>query len=115
MKTAPATFQSTPAFVAPLQSRTHELKIWPDCFVAVEAATKTFDVRENDRSFQIGDALLLREFEPETEQYTGRSVRRWVSYVLQGGTFGIEAGWCVLGLSPLPPLPPGVHDTKLWG
>lgn len=92
----------------------HELKIWPTCFAAVEAGTKPFDVRLNDRNFQVGDALLLSEYEPESEQYTGRTLERWVSYLLPGGTFGIEHGWCVLGFSEHPPLPAGVSDTRLW-
>ncbi|MCB2378645.1 DUF3850 domain-containing protein [Hymenobacter sp. BT635] len=94
--------------------RTHELKIWPACFTAVESGAKPFDVRENDRDFRVGDVLLLREYEPETEQYSGRTVLRAVSYVLLGGSFGLEAGWCVVGFGSLPPLPPGINDTKLW-
>ncbi|RYU82804.1 ASCH/PUA domain-containing protein [Hymenobacter persicinus] len=97
-----------------VQPRTHELKTWPACFAAVEAGVKPFDVRENDRHFQVGDALLLREYEPEREQYSGRTTLRWISYVLPGGTFGVEPGWCVLGFGNQPPLPPGINDTKLW-
>ncbi|RSK50998.1 ASCH/PUA domain-containing protein [Hymenobacter rigui] len=100
-----------PSSVAP---RAHELKIWPTCFSAVAAGSKPFDVRLNDRDFQLGDALLLREYEPESEQYTGRTLERWVSYLMPGGTFGVEQGWCVLGFSEHPPLPAGVHDTRLW-
>ncbi|GAA3929503.1 ASCH/PUA domain-containing protein [Hymenobacter algoricola] len=96
------------------QRRTHELKTWPACFAAVEAGIKPFDVRENDRSFQVGDALLLREFEPESEQYSGRTTARWISYVLPGGSFGVEPGWCVLGFGDTQPLPPGINDTRLW-
>lgn len=92
----------------------HELKVWPDCFTAVHEGRKPFDVRLNDRNFQVGDALLLREFEPESEQYTGRTIERWISYLLQGGAFGVEEGWCVLGLAEHPPLPSGVSDTRLW-
>ncbi|UOQ73294.1 ASCH/PUA domain-containing protein [Hymenobacter cellulosilyticus] len=98
----------------PAPPPTHELKTWPACFAAVESGTKPFDVRENDRNYQVGDVLLLREYEPETEQYSGRTLLRAVSYVLQGGSFGLEAGWCVVGFGALPPLPPGINDTKLW-
>ena len=98
----------------PAQRRTHELKIWPACFRAVEEGQKPFDVRENDRNYEVGDALILREYEPETEQYTGRSTTRWISYLLSGGVFGVQDGWCVIGFSTQPPLPPGITDTKLW-
>lgn len=97
----------------PAQRQTHELKIWPACFAAVQAGTKPFDVREN-AGFQVGDQLLLREFEPETGQFTGQSLTRWVSYVLQGGAFGVQANWCVLGFSSLPPIPTGLTDIRLW-
>lgn len=94
--------------------QTHELQVWPACFAAVAAGNKPFDVRENDRNFQVGDQLLLREFEPETEQYTGQTIPRWISYVLQGGVFGIQDRWCVLGFSDQPPIPEGLTDIRLW-
>ncbi len=102
-----------PTTLAP-RSRTHELPIWPACFAAVSAGTKPFDVRENDQDYQVGDALLLREFDPETNIYSGQTIVRWVSHVQPGGTFGVEEGWCVLGLGALAPLPPGITDTILW-
>lgn len=98
----------------PTQRQSHELKTWPSCFAAANAGNKPFDVRENDRNFQVGDLLVLREFDPETEQYTGQTVTRWVSYVLQGGAFGIRPEWCVLGFSDLPPIPMGMTDIRLW-
>ncbi len=92
----------------------HELEIWASCFAAVESGAKPFDVRKNDRNFQVGDALLLREYDPETAAFSGRIALRWASYVLTGGTFGIADGWCVLGLAEHPPLPAGISDTRLW-
>jgi hypothetical protein len=75
---------------------------------------QAFDVRENDRNFQVGDMLILREFDPESEQYTGQSITRWVSYVLQGGAFGVQPDWCVLGFSESAPIPTGITDIRLW-
>jgi hypothetical protein len=99
---------------AALPRRTHELTIWPDSFSAVANGSKPFDVRKNDQNFQVGDALLLRELNPTTHEYTGQTLIRWVSHVLPGNTFGVEPGWCVLGLNTMAPLPPGITDTKLW-
>ena len=98
----------------PARHQTHELKLWPPCFAAVQSGNKPFDVRENDQDFQVGDVVHLREFEPETEQYTGQHLTRWVSYVLHGGPFGLQANWCVLGFSDLPPIPTGMTDIRLW-
>ena len=79
----------------------------------MRAGYKPFDVRRNDEDFQVGDILLLREFSPDANDYTGDHTR-WVSYVLPGGNFGIEADWCVLGFSSLPPIPAGMTDIRLW-
>ncbi|UOQ78714.1 DUF3850 domain-containing protein [Hymenobacter sp. 5516J-16] len=103
--------------LAPVRGATanhHELKVWPACFAAVVSGAKPFDVRLNDRDYRVGDALLLREYEPESEQYSGRTTERWISYLLQGGSFGVEEGWCVLGLAEHAPLPSGISDTRLW-
>ena len=108
--------QFVPQFQIPTttQRQTHELKLWPPCFAAVNAGTKPFDVRENDRHFQVGDLLLLREFDPDTADYTGHTLTRWVSYVLAGGAFGVQSDWCVLGFSEVPPIPAGLTDIRLW-
>lgn len=84
--------------------RTHELKTWPSFFAALLDGTKTFEVRRNDRDFAVGDILVLAEWDPAIAGvmpvgYTKREVRRAVTYVLRGGEFGIEAGFCVLGLA----------------
>jgi hypothetical protein len=43
----------------------HELKIWPQFFRAVLNGSKTFELRKNDREFQSGDEVVLREWDPE--------------------------------------------------
>ncbi len=111
MKIVPSNHVQVPV---PDNCQLHELEIWASCFEAVEAGAKPFDVRLNDRNFQVGDALLLREYDPAAAAYSGRIALRWASYVLPGGTFGIEDGWCVLGLAEHPPLPAGISDTRLW-
>jgi len=77
---------------------THELKTWPSYFNAVRNGTKTFEVRKADRPFKIGDTLLLKEYEPKSERYTGACVTKKISYILNGGQFGIESGFVILGL-----------------
>ena len=97
---------------------THDLKIWPEFFQAIERGEKTFEVRYNDRAYESGDILELREWEPSSvlgrqgaiaPGYTGQSVTMLVTYVLHGGTHpglieplrGIVKGFCVLGLKPI--------------
>ena len=59
----------------------HSLKIRPAYYEAVASRKKSFEIRYNDRDFQVGDMLLLQEFIPETEEYTGRVLFRKVTYM----------------------------------
>lgn len=43
----------------------HVLKCWPDSFNAILGGEKTYEVRVNDRDYQLGDVLVLREYMPE--------------------------------------------------
>lgn len=62
--------------------RIHELKIWPEYYGPVMTGAKNFEVRENDRDFRVGDTLMLREWDQVTEQYTGWSTNRVITYIL---------------------------------
>ena len=78
----------------------HDLKTLTPYFRHIQEGLKTFDVRLNDREFEVGDTLYLMEFDPDTERYTGRICWRLVTYLLEGGQLGILPDYCVLGLRP---------------
>lgn len=59
----------------------HKLKIQPQYFIEVCTGKKSFEIRKNDRNFQVGDKLLLKEFESETRSYTGRVIERKITYI----------------------------------
>jgi hypothetical protein len=59
----------------------HELKCWPIYFTTILSGTKTFEVRKNDRGYQVGDELLLREWDPTTKLYSGREILLSVPYI----------------------------------
>lgn len=75
----------------------HELRTWPEYFQAVRDGLKTFEVRKNDRFFQVGDILLLREYEPEPDKYTGRQLKAIITYILDDFP-GLSSGWVVMGM-----------------
>ena len=60
----------------------HELKSWPQFFTRVISGEKTFELRVNDRDFKLGDFLFLREYDPLTEQYSGRFQYARITYIL---------------------------------
>lgn len=78
----------------------HELKKWPEFFDAVWRQEKLFEVRKDDRNFQVGEYLMLQRFDPETGDFTGDELMTKITYKLSGGQFGIEPGYCVLGIEP---------------
>lgn len=61
--------------------REHELKIEPDYFDGVISRQKTFEHRYNDRDFQTGDTLYLREYIPKRRKYTGRNCTACITYI----------------------------------
>lgn len=77
---------------------THELKTWIEYYQAVRHGDKMFEVRKDDRGFKPGDYLHLREWDNIANEYTGNSTIVAISYKLDGGSFGIEKGYCVLGI-----------------
>ncbi len=100
----------------------HELKIKPEFFKDALEGLKTFEVRENDRNYHIGDYLALNEFvdgirwylnakrecvyvsrderqgiQRGPAEFTGRSVLARVTYVLTDDRF-VRPGFAVLGI-----------------
>ncbi|GIO04773.1 hypothetical protein J31TS6_08010 [Brevibacillus reuszeri] len=60
----------------------HDLKIWPEHFRDVRAGMKTAELRLNDRNYQLGDVLVLREYDPQEDEYTGEVETRRVTHIL---------------------------------
>ena len=77
----------------------HELKTWPEYFQEVDNGNKPFEIRKNDRGFEVGDELLLMEWNPETEAYTGRGIAKRVTYMTD---FRQRGNFVVLGIADIP-------------
>jgi len=76
---------------------THHLKTLPEYYEKIVSGDKKFEIRENDRGFRVGDTLCLEEYSPE-KGFSGFSMQFKVSYILYGGNFGIEKGYCAMSL-----------------
>lgn len=99
---------------------THVLKVVPPYFEALVRDEKPFEVRLNDRGFQRGDVLHLREYNPAKCRFGsgcrdehcsawGATVVRRISFVYSGDPRfgGIEPGFVVLGLEHYEPVEDG--------
>lgn len=42
----------------------HHLKCWPEFFSPIQEGLKPFEIRRNDRDFQVDDLLILEEWVP---------------------------------------------------
>ncbi|MFF5993681.1 DUF3850 domain-containing protein [Lysinibacillus sp. KU-BSD001] len=80
---------------------THELKIHPAPFEAVLKGLKTFEYRFNNRSYREGDILKLNEYDPDKMLYTGRAVEAKVTYLLEGGQFGIPEDYVLMSIKKI--------------
>lgn len=60
-----------------------EKKVWPEYFQKIIEGKKSFELRLADWECREGDILVLKEYDPETEGYTGREIEKKVSYVLR--------------------------------
>lgn len=56
-------------------------KCWPESFERIKSGKKKFEVRLDDFECNVGDTLVLEEWNPETKQYTGRKIEKKVIYV----------------------------------
>lgn len=84
---------------------THDLKTWPEWYEPAVQGRKTYEVRLNDREYAVGDMLHLREYHPAVSgfpgYYTGREHKAEITHILNGGQFGVEAGYCLLSCGPV--------------
>lgn len=83
----------------------HQLKTWKQFYQDVLDENKRFEIRLNDRNFQVGDCLDLIE----VDEYnllapTGRVCRVEVTYVYRGtrnNAFGLKDGHVVMSINLL--------------
>lgn len=77
----------------------HELKTLPEYFEAAQKREKNFEVRKDDRPFEVGDFLALNEWS-EDLGYTGRCMLFEITYILRKLAYCKE-GFATLGIRPL--------------
>lgn len=80
----------------------HDLKSWPVYFQPMQDGIKRFEIRRNDRNYLAGDILWLREWNPDTSAYTGRTLLVKVDYLIDKlpDNFGISLyGFVAMSIS----------------
>lgn len=74
--------------------RVHHLKIKQEYFLAKLQGVKPFEIRKNDREYQIGDTLVLHELDDQGK-YTGRTINQSVNYLFENPDY-LQEGYLIL-------------------
>lgn len=61
----------------------HKKKICPEYFEKIADGSKTFELRLADWKCEEGDILVLQEWNPKTQKYTGRKIEKKATYVAE--------------------------------
>ncbi len=60
-----------------------EKKVWPEYFQKIFDGVKKYELRLADFDVKEGDVLVLKEWDPNTQEYTGRELTKNVTYILK--------------------------------
>lgn len=70
------------------------IKILPEYFKEVKSGRKKFEIRKDDRDYEVGDTVQLAEY--DGQRFTGDSIEVQISYVLRDcQQYGLTEGWCI--------------------
>lgn len=81
--------------------KTHELKVIRLFYDDVEADLKKVEIRFDDRGYEVGDILILREWDNNKEQYTGKQCTRIITNKVSDYFAGLTHGYVALSIRPL--------------
>jgi ASC-1-like (ASCH) protein len=76
----------------------HELKCHPIYFERIVSGQKTFEVRKNDRNFQVNDILILKEYDPELNNEHYYPTNIYTAKIVYIETYAQQEGYVVLGI-----------------
>lgn len=89
----------------------HYLKILIQYYKDVLMLKKRFEVRKNDRDFKEGEYLILMPINKDGKVIKGLPfVTFQIIYILNGGQFGIEPGYCVMSINYVDGLEVDSHE-----
>lgn len=80
--------------ISPLGLTRHSVKTHPLPFAELCKGVKTAEIRRLDRGYAVGHEVLLQEFDPLTQDYTGNALPRTITHIQEG--YGLPEGVGVL-------------------
>lgn len=86
----------------------HAVKCLPKYFDPLVSGEKSFEVRENDRDYKVGDIIALNEYS-SSKGYSGKFAIFKITYVLDNPEY-CKSGYVILGLSEC-----SIIERKIYG
>jgi len=81
----------------PIMIKNHDLKCDAEYFDKVASGDKNFELRFNDRDFQVDETITLHRFIKDS--FTGSSLKKRITYVLKDAErFGLKDGYVILSI-----------------
>ena len=77
------------------EPKTHDVKLAASWWNDVTSGKKRFELRKSDRSYKVGDKLLMQEY--AAGAFTGRTILADITYMLEEYT-GLAEGYAILGI-----------------
>lgn len=92
----------------------HELKILHEYLIDVSKGKKTFELRKNDRDYQVGDLIRFIDVDcvgrdyhlfhekSDIEPYIDKNTLYRITYVLKNvSAYGLDKDYCILAIKKL--------------
>ena len=77
----------------------HELKIKENYYNDIKKGIKTFELRRNDRDFQVGDMILFKVVDDNENIIKEDNEYHLITYVLKDvEEYGLDKDYCILGI-----------------
>lgn len=88
--------------------KTHCLKTWTPLYNDIvnpdPLKRKTLEIRKDDRNFEVGDVLILQDFDAQEDMFTGRECWRLVTHCLREKPW-VPDGYVAMSVCEISPQP----------
>lgn len=78
----------------------HDLKTVEPHFTDIWEGRKKMEIRFDDRGYSVGDILHLRQYDLNSNSFSGREIITDVTHILKDEKF-LQSGYCAMSLDNL--------------
>lgn len=79
-------------------TKQHNIKCLTQFFERIRSGQKTFEIRKNDRDYQVGDSLNIMEYNPEVPDFPHTAMATIKADIVYVSSFMQKEDYVVLGI-----------------